>query len=431
MRKAVLSVIFFCVCLFISVVLSSCNTGTEEVIITSTYNINGKVINGPHNVGAQNVLVSIGDKTVMTDAYGYFSINDVKTPYDVYVSDTLNKTGSFFEGISYGTVLCLPNCVSNHQTNIPSAVINVTTTYQHPVNKFKVYFSDGGSINGVGENTTLTTGSCLVYLPDNKPVTGNLVIFKYTTDNNGTILNYNRFGILKDYTISPNSNQSVTIPDSIFKSNPGTKTISGTISGVPQGKTMSASALLLLATRDNYYNTPDWSLINNVPASFSLLIPTNLYIPLHVYISGWPILTINVFDSTKQEAVSGQMNYFLGAAEFNITFPPESYITSPPNQSAVDSNTVFTQTNPKFDMISHFTFTDSVRTFNVYTKSASVTMKNFRKFGFGMFPYNSTVKCTARNIGSYGSMVDFAILNRSILYKYTTVPAVNSYYYLN
>lgn len=74
---------------------------------------------------------------------------------------------------------------------------------------------------------------------------------------------------------------------------------------------------------------------------------------------------------------------------------------------------------------------DSVRTFNVYTKSMSTSMKNFHKFGFGLFPYNSTVKFTAKIIGRYYSVGSYLDIRRNITYGYEALAATNTYLFLN
>ncbi len=426
MRKAVLSVLLLCVCLLISAFLMSCYDSPDSVLISHTFVVSGKVIGGPHNAGAPNVFVMIGDKTVMTDADGYFSIGGVSSPYDIYVSDTLNKTASLFEGLDYTQRVFLPNYVKNPVTNVPTASVEVKLKYQHPINKFKIYFTDDISVYGIGGNTTDTSGLCTVYLPDNKPVTGKIAVLKYTTDNNGNVTAFNRFGYINGITISPNSTVTVAFPDTIFRTNPGTLNSSGTITNIPSGCSMSASMFVILGGRELDFDYQSAAIQTNIPASFTLQVPYNISLPFT------KILNVIAYDSANPGAAKGFVNSYLdGGTGFSFPFPDNSYIVSPPNNSAINENTVFSQSSQPYGPISMFVFTDSVRTFNVYTKSMSTSMKNFHKFGFGLFPYNSTIKFTAKIIGRYYSVGSYLDIRRNITYGYEALSATNSYLFLN
>jgi len=404
-------------------VLISCNndfsTNEPRFVVAG---VNGKVIGGPHNQGAPNVKVRIGNNTTMTDNYGNFYISGYSIPYDVYVSDSVSGTGSIIRSLDHYDIW-----VPNPSENLPSittSLINVTVSDNNHTNKFKIFFTDGYNLNSMGENSSPTSGSCIVYHPDNMAANGRLYILEYNTNEQGGLEYYERFGLTDKISVSPGSTVSVNASDSVMKYNVFSSLVSGAISGIPQGYSFSAYYSLSISTREFDHPVTTAAIIPNLQNSFSFLVPGN--IPVTYY----PLIQVNVFDSSSAQVNTGYYRKDLphsGGTGIQIQFPQEASIISPPENSFVDSNTVFTRNNQNV-VLTRYIFSDSIREIHVYDMKSTITMKDFYKLGLGAFAPNSKITVSIEELGYSIYMSNFVQPNRGNLNNYKTPKKVYAYY---
>jgi len=78
--------------------LLSCNK--ESVIIPEAQQtINGKIYNQLHEA-MPNITVKIDEQSTVTSSDGNFILNNVNTPYDLILFDSLKNSGYFFKGLT-------------------------------------------------------------------------------------------------------------------------------------------------------------------------------------------------------------------------------------------------------------------------------------------------------------------------------------------
>lgn len=416
-----LTAVFF---IFFSMLTVSCiDNGITDIHLVSM-GVWGRVIGGPRNTGAPGLIVKIQDKSAVTDYTGNFIIDGIKPPYDVFVCDTVNKSASIFRGFNSPNLM-LPHDVPNLNPTFPSAAFKVKANIPYPINNMRVYFTDGLNTNGLGEAANTDTASFTVALNENKAVRGKLYVLLYTTDNYDVVTSYNRFGYIDSVYANPGSTISINVPDSIFKITPAVKQISGSILTLPYGYTWSASFRISITPRQYDYSPASTLIMRNLSASFSILAPYFAYGP------GYSYVRVELYDSSGTQVKSGYINTCIdtwGGNTMTITAPQELSLNSPPEYSLVNGSTEFSRVVQKQGSMSHFIFSDSIRTFHVYTTGTTCSMKDFENAGIGMFASGSKIFVSAEEYGiGYYSDILF-IPNSTNLCGYRTPYTARTYF---
>ncbi len=410
--------------LLLCIISFSCNeNGISEYHLVSM-GVRGRVIGGTRNTGAPNLTVKIQDQSCVTDNTGSFLFNGIKPPFDVFVSDTLNKTASIFRGFNSPSLM-IPHDVPNLNSAFPEAAFKVKANIPYPINNMRVYFTDGLNTNGMGAASDADSVSFTVALNENKPVRGKLYVLLYTTDIDGKVTSYNRFGYIDSVYANPGSSLSYIIPDSIFKTTPVVKSITGSILTLPYGYSWSASFCISMSPRIYDYSPASTVIMRNIQTNFSIIVPYFAYGP------GYSFVSLQLFDSTGSQVKSGYINTCVetwGGNTLSVISPQEAGLSSPPAGSVVDANTVFNRVVQNQGKMSHFIFSDSVRTFHVYTVGTTCTMKDFENMGIGTFAAGSKIYVTVDESGA-GYYTDLLFTpNLDNICGYRTPPGTRVFY---
>jgi len=397
---------------------AGCSDSDNIVSTSKRINVSGKVIGGFFNHGLRNAKIRIEDKYAVTDNYGKFFISDVQVPYNVYITDTVTNSASVFEGLS-ASDCWLPH-FRYENLNIPSAIINVTFSGdKRNSNSWKVFFTDGKNVNGMGEPYFT------VYLPDNQPVTGKVCVLLYTKDNNGAILSYDKFGCKDNITISPNDNRNIIFTDSMLSYNPPEALIAGTITGLPPHSSTEFSQFWISMSprkSDNYFIFSNIFPIHGNTFSF--------YIPSNLPVDYFPVLQVNVSDSSIIGEFVCRLNYLLpntGGTGLNIGVPTTPQNISPPPLSLVDTNTVFSYQDYFGSEIYHVIFSDSVKTFHIYTNKQSTGLWLLGKSGLGQFTPNSKIFLSVNTIGKFNNVDEYVNPEFKNIGQYTSNKIIQPY----
>lgn len=399
--------------------LAGCSDSDNIVSISKRINVSGKVIGHFFNLGLRNVKIRIEDKYTVTDNYGKFFISDVQVPYSVYVTDTVTNSSSVFEGLS-ASDCWLPH-FRYEGLNLPESGIYITFSgVTGNSNAWKAFFTDGKNVNGMGEPLNFS-----VYLPDNQPVTGKVCVLLYTKDNNGAVISYDKFGYKDNITILPNDNINLVFTDSMLSYNPPEALITGTIIGLPPHSSTEFSQFWISMSprkSDNYYTLSNiFSIHGN---TFSFYIPSNL--PVDYF----PVLQVNVSDSSSIGEFVCRLNYLLpntGGTGLNIGVPTTPLIISPPPLSLVDTNTVFSYQDNFGSEIYHVIFSDSVKTFHIYTNKQSTGLWLLGKSGIGQFAPNSKIFLSVNTIGKFNNVDEYVNPEFKNIGLYTSNKIIQSY----
>jgi hypothetical protein len=402
---------------------TGCSESTNFVSAPKITNVSGKVIGNVFNLGLPYVKVRVEDKNgyqnTITDIYGNFYANNVQVPYVVYITDTVTKSGSLFLNLS-NSECWLPHYRFDGST-APSSVISVDLSgVTGNSNDGKAFFTDGKNVNGTGG-----PGDLQVYLPDNQPVTGKVSVLLYTKDNNGAVTSYDKFGYMDNVTISPNGNTNLVFTDSILNYVPSKSLITGTITGLPPNMSTGYSHFFISMSPRKSYNYLDPSHI-----FFLHGISFNFYIPSNLPEDYYPLLKILVSDSSSAGAYTSYVNYLLpktGATGLNIKIPTIPQNIVPSELSLVDSNTLFSFPDYFGTQIYHVVFTDSIKTFHIYTNSPSTSLWFLSRMGLGSFAPNSRITMTVNTIGGFRYEDEYVNPNFKNIEQYTSQPAVRHY----
>jgi len=386
----------------ILIFVSGCSKDENPVARYDNYVISGKVVGGLFNTGAPGIKVMRGNDIVYTDATGNFIFGETsQNPYkDVYVTDSVNKTGSIFRNVSANYCYLAHTVGDLNINNIPQAAISVTLSGgMGNSNKLKVFFTDNFNINGMGND-----GYCVVYLPEGKTAGGKVCVLLYT-ENNGQIVSYDRFGF-KDYVeVAPGANLNFIFTDSMLTYNPPEVRVSGTITNIPPHSSSYPSFHMISLSPRNanyfYFNCLMSEINGN---SFDLLIPGSL--PVNYF----PLLKLNYSDSSSMQIFTSNVNYILPASGGNnivITNPDPPQIISPAPTSGIDSNTVFTLYTNYSDRIFHISVLSGMLQYHIYTKDNTFSLSDLYKLGLGGLVKNTEVTIRVNALGKYSNVNDF------------------------
>jgi hypothetical protein len=372
---------------------NGCSDNNDSILNTTKRgNVKGKIIGGLFNLGAPHIKIQIEDKIAYTNDFGIFIINDIKVPYDIYISsDTL--------GGKYGCVYKNVNQTECWFSYSYSSLSNITAgiTITNPEIS-RSFFTDGKNVSSIFPGNNLS-----IILPDYNPVTGKVCAIKYDYDSLN-VISYSKFGFIDNVTVFPNNNINLTFTDSMFNYNPPEALVSGRFLNMPTNTNWSSAFFWIsVSPRLNTYYTPNNEICHVDINNFSFFIPSNLIM------NYYPVIHIS-FNDSLDYGKSVSFNYLLpksGATNLNINLPSYTQITSPPANTFIDSNTVFTYYENYSSQIYCVTIRDSTKTICIYTNEQTINLQNLWKFGFGKLIPNSKISFSVETLGNYNSIDNY------------------------
>jgi hypothetical protein len=394
---------------------NGCSDNNDSPVVSqSKINVTGRVIGYLFNQGLPYAKIRIEDKIVTADQFGKFYIPDVKTPYTIYVSDSASNRGCIFEGLNEPE--CYLKFVDGSSPNELHASINVAYSGNiETSNERKIFFTDGKNVNGIGSDF-----SCRVYLPDNTPVAGKVCYLLYTTNSQGKVLTYDKFGYIDNVSLTPNANINLTFNDSICSFNPGSVSVSGSINTTSG---IYAISTVIISPRHSNFFVTNILLDIIIENTFNILLPANLSV------NYYPLMFIQFQDYSS--GLYCQSFYSLpkaGGTGIVLTAPSTPQIISPPENSPIDSNTVFSFSGTGSQEFFQLTFSDSIRTVKFITSSNSVTLASMYKLGMVRFSANSQIKFEVTAISPFNSIDEYVNPNINNLVHRSSFPVSREYY---
>ena len=412
-------IVLLAVVALLTICYFGCNENENPIVTTpKRTNVTGKVIGYFFNQGLPDAKVRIEDKFVITDSYGNFVINDVQIPYTVYITDSVTNSGSVYTGLS--TSECWLPHFRDGIYNMPEGQINISLSgVSGNSNNSKVFFTDGNNVNGIGSGL-----HCNIYFADNQSAKGKVSVLLYTSDAGGAALSYDKFGYIDNVTITPGGNTNLVFTDSMLSYNPPETRVSGTITGFPSNGYINAEFMFLsMSARKGSYFGNDCSFGFISGNTFDLLIPSGL--PVNFY----PIYFLEVFDRNNNGQFGRVYNLLpkAGGTNINIEIPTIPGMYVPPENSLIDTNSIFSYYDYFGPEINHIIFSDSSKTIHLYTTSQTVSLWPLAYLGLGRFAPNSNIIFSVNTIGKFNNVDEYVNPYFSNVDQYSSIPVVQHY----
>jgi len=335
--KDVLRFIPVSVMIIFTVIYTGCNKEEDNNVVNPSQSspaITGKVIDY-WGKGIGNLKVETTSGTTKTSADGSFILQNVIAPYNISVySDFYGHVETF-------------NSLTTTKPNLAIDISNVTKTnstdimvsmpqYNSNQRAFAVFYNDSGNYKSQYDFWGSNYGKLTHTWNGNSVIQGKMTLWIYTTDNQGGISSFDKYGE-KPLTITNGLNSRVVFNDIDLNTNPADSTITGTVNAGSNLNIQFASLGMSRYSFGNIFNYgyTNWN-VTNTNTGFSVFAPVlsgNVYkYYLSVNVNG----NNNNGMGTKVEEIIPNTNNVI---TFNI-FP--SLISPADNEENVNYETPFT-----------------------------------------------------------------------------------------
>jgi hypothetical protein len=376
-----------------SIYLISCDNN-----MVNFSDVSGKIYNSNYSPAA-NVKVTIGDAVTHTSSDGSFRINNVGYPYNITILDSGHRKVSVFKKLSTDKVyLSFDNSYSGQEyadinVSVPDSIINSTNK------KGKLIFTDGANIQD-HSNINFPETSMRVFLNDNNPVTGKIILLTYKVNSSGNITSYENFGYIDNVTISPGGSYDYSFDSASVSLNPGEENVSGTVF-FSQISTEISSSFSISFSGNDYLNE---RMSNEFPGAsgtlFNFLVPTNLPLYFNTFI-------YKSYYSTQGRSFA--LYKVLPGIQNTIEPKPAVDIISPvSNASNVSLTTPFSFNDETGNGVYEIIIVDQSRyaNYRIVTTSTNFTLQDIEQSGLGSIVNHDLFWVVIKN-GVYSSVNDY------------------------
>ena len=381
---------------------SGCSDDPVNTIVTyqSPITVSGKVLNIV-NQASPNVMVQIGEQSVTTASDGSFSLNNIRMGYNLRLIDNTGINTKYFYGLTAGRLR-----LQGTQTINDSLQCEISVSFPpeilSPGVTGKIIFTDFNYVNAYGFLSQDLPMN--VWLPDNSPVTGKIILITYKTDASGKIISYENFGQSAPLQVMNGGKYSYNFSAAEVALNPGEVSLSGTINkqtGFNEGIT---NYFLTFSNK----KTPNYSVLlafENISGNnFNIITPSNL--PLE--------FSNMIFSYSTDGMVNNSELFKLPAGPSGISLDTKSapeLLTPEDNAVYVTSSTLFSFTAGTGSGIYQVNLYDLTlqKNYAIYISSNSFSLNDFSD----LFPNgisNSVFKWSVEKIGYSNSLNEFAAI---------------------
>lgn len=363
-------IILFLPLLFAYLFVSCSNpSNPSDTLIT----VNGSVYDAFNNP-APNLNVKINDTELRTDANGNFSLQDVKTPYDLYV-DYLNI--SLPTGIKYESVFNdnpKIHLFSYIQTNNPNTQQNQINLPGLPAGqKYILVITNSNNIQIVRETSgNINFQSNWV---GNSEITCNLITIIYDNTNKLFLKSF-----IKPYLLKNNTTQTNTYSEADFNITLNNILYSGNITLPANANFNSLKGGVDFLPFNNLFQNYAFANITS-GTSYSFYAPDNLPLnPKLFVLSNTSGSNVNVIYNTYISIASGT----------NISIPSNPKITNPASSGTLMGyDDFFSIDEGSGNGIFQYTFQRSSQEIMVYSRASSIKIPKFINVSLNLNPGSS------------------------------------------
>jgi len=344
-----------------------CGSDPVTAPVAAKITVNGK-FQDPFGTPYALKTVIIGSQTTTTDNNGVFTINNVTTPYDVFLL-TYATTAVVLKGLTVSKPQIggfIGGALSSSMTvQIPTVV---------PGSKATVLFADTSSNSNVNGTGTIYEGSSNVNFnlggPNGNIISGIVYVLQYTQNAAGVITGYTKFG-QQGVTITLGTNPTITFTPPQLTTDPGESNVSGAVNAPVGYAGVSADLRLNFGAKNNIQNDGmNLQIINN--SAFSFVVP-----------SGLPsTLKLSIEARSTNPSSHKILSVTPGTSNAVINLEQSPVLTSPPNGAVdIDTNSLFTYNQGSGTGINIVVMYNFGSSFTIYTKDNSVKIPNLAAYG--------------------------------------------------
>ncbi|HCN37992.1 MAG: carboxypeptidase regulatory-like domain-containing protein [Ignavibacteria bacterium] len=360
-------IILFLPLLFAYLFVSCSNpSNPSDTVIT----VNGTVYDAFNNP-APNLNVKINDTELRTDANGNFSLQNVKTPYDIYV-DYLNI--SLPTGIKYESVfndnpkISLFDYIAINNQNSQQNQISLPSLPAGQ--KYILIITNNSNIQIIRESTgNINFESNWI---GNSEINCNLVAIIYDNTNKLFLKSF-----IKSYLLKNNTTQTNAYTDSDFNITLNNVLYSGNIT-LPTGASTNSirGGVNFLSFNNLFQNIPFVNLTSG--SSYTFYAPDNL--PLNP-----KLFVMSNTDGSEVDVIYS--TYISIASGTNITVPSNPKITVPASSGTLMGyNDFFTINEGSGVGIFSYNFSRSGQSITVYSRASSIKIPKFTNVSLNLNP---------------------------------------------
>ena len=214
---------------FTIVISSGCNKDDSNNVVNPSEPlpvITGKVVDYWGN-GAGNLKVETSSGTTRTSADGSFIIQNLATPYDISVYSDFYGHVETFKNLST-TKPNLSVSISNLTMANKSDIMVIMPQHNSNQRALAIFYNDSGYYKSQYDFWGYNYGILTHQWNGNSVVQGKMTLWIYTTDNQGNITSFDKYGE-KPLTLTSGLNSRVVFNDIDLNTNPADSILTGTV----------------------------------------------------------------------------------------------------------------------------------------------------------------------------------------------------------
>ncbi|GEM_PF-1527147 len=369
-------VLCFLICCTFVLIYSCSNSTTTPVTPPTTITVSGKALDTYGNpIGGASTVV-IGNQSTTTAGDGSFTINNVTTPYDVWV---LNPTSGVF-GVKGLTITnpYIPASTSPGNTQSLLVTIPLVPTGSRAT----VIFQDTvtGKVSGFGQvpansqNAVLSIGGI-----NGQSVAGKLYLIQYNISG-GVVSSYTGYAEMQAVFIV---GASPTFTFNSIGGGLGASTVSGTVNS--SGSTnLKAQLYINFSGKNNLVHKGGFIeqvAIIGTTGTYNFNVPTGTSSTANLNIVAITPDTIGIYPNIKQRMLTVQA----GATGSIVSIDSSASILTPGNGATnVDSTSLFSYSSGSGNSVHviHINPIGSGYTYQVLVKGTSFNFPNLSAYGY-------------------------------------------------
>ena len=386
-RKILPSIITFSLSLLI--------TGCENSLDPDSGSVSGKLYSYNHDA-IENLKVTIQDKSVFTSADGSFMLSGISLPYDVIITDSLNRKASIFKNISVNNIE-LPLRGYGGYSFYAGLNVQIQDNAPQTGKKWKIIFTDREFTNVYAELSGINPSGGLLINTDKTVSSGILIAISYIRDINGIITSYENFGSFPLYNIQSGNTYNYTFDSLSTSLNPGEQPVTASINVTAvQYSTEFYLSFGTISYHDGYGYTFSF-LTGNY---FNFKIPTGLPLPFNTVIQNDTYLNSG-FSRQEYTVYPGSLNVL------TVNNPPIQIYPEDGAQN-VNNSTMFSFNSGSGNGIYEIILNNQSRfsEYRIITTEQNFTLEGLDKLGFGNIN-NNIFDWHISKTGPASSMDDF------------------------
>ena len=376
----------------LSLIFFNCESVTSPVS-----SITGVVYSLDH-VPIENLKVTVDGRSVFTSNDGRFAFDAISFPYDLIITDSLNRTVVVHKGLSVNNIE-LPLFRYANNNNYAGVNVQIPEEIFQPDTKGVLLFTDGNFINSYTEvNEFHQNIGFNVALNNNSSVMGKLIALFYKEDNNGNIISYDNYGEIPGIQLVDGSNFNFAFDSASLSLNPGEQTINCSIN--IQAQPYFTKFYLNFASKNSLFkfkgiifsylsgNHFNFKIPTGLPSSFSTIVNNQSYTN-----SGSSIEDFSVFPESPNDLI--------------IKIPPQ-LISPEDNTKNVNISTPFSFNTGSGNGVYEISLHNMSRNieYTIVTSDNNFTLEGLEDLGFGRIN-NNNFNWKVRKIGPATSLNEY------------------------